>query len=454
MKNDNKKAQNGITLVALVITIIVLLILAGVSIITLTGKNGILIKSKEAGKISELKEIEEMGQMSLVARKIDEKIIGEEATLAGVISDLKSMGYKIEQTVSDSTDVEKIMLSRSEIAMSRNATEMLSYTLVYKNKGAQYFVKVQGNYYEIVLNNGKISVNTEIADFEKIKESSQIRITSSNNNLLKIEEGENGQITLKSENEVGETTIKVREEKSGIEASCVVTVKIPVTALTVNPATTVILLGDTIKLTANPTPTNTTEKITWNTSDASIATVSKDGSVKGEKEGKVTITASCGEKSASCKIIISLPGKAATVTKNMYGKYVTNYDNTNHWQIFFTDLEKIYLIYDDVIADPIYNDNTLKSAVDAGNYVEGTKMLSDKNRFPGYEWNYSTNMKNVGDSYECYQAYLFLMDSGNVWNQQYKTTYMDYAIGGPTPEMIQQARACQSRNQYFLYAPR
>jgi len=212
MKNDNKKAQNGITLVALVITIIVLLILAGVSIITLTGKNGILIKSKEAGKISELKEIEEMGQMSLVARKIDEKIIGEEATLAGVISDLKSMGYKIEQTVSDSTDVEKIMLSRSEIAMSRNATEMLSYTLVYKNKGAQYFVKVQGNYYEIVLNNGKISVNTEIADFEKIKESSQIRITSSNNNLLKIEEGENGQITLKSENEVGETTIKVREE--------------------------------------------------------------------------------------------------------------------------------------------------------------------------------------------------------------------------------------------------
>ena len=40
--------QRGITLIALVITIIVLLILAGVSIAMLTGNNGILTKSTEA----------------------------------------------------------------------------------------------------------------------------------------------------------------------------------------------------------------------------------------------------------------------------------------------------------------------------------------------------------------------------------------------------------------------
>ncbi len=40
--------QRGITLIALVITIIVLLILAGVSIAMLTGDNGILTKSNEA----------------------------------------------------------------------------------------------------------------------------------------------------------------------------------------------------------------------------------------------------------------------------------------------------------------------------------------------------------------------------------------------------------------------
>ena len=43
-----KTKQNGITLIALVITIIVLLILAGVSIATLTGENGILTRANEA----------------------------------------------------------------------------------------------------------------------------------------------------------------------------------------------------------------------------------------------------------------------------------------------------------------------------------------------------------------------------------------------------------------------
>ena len=44
-----KQAQNkGITLIALVITIIVLLILAAISIATLTGDNGILTKANEA----------------------------------------------------------------------------------------------------------------------------------------------------------------------------------------------------------------------------------------------------------------------------------------------------------------------------------------------------------------------------------------------------------------------
>ena len=42
------KGQNGITLIALVITIIVLLILAAVSIATLTGENGILTRANEA----------------------------------------------------------------------------------------------------------------------------------------------------------------------------------------------------------------------------------------------------------------------------------------------------------------------------------------------------------------------------------------------------------------------
>ena len=43
--NETKK-DSGITLIALVVTIIVLLILAGISIMMLTGNNGILQKTK------------------------------------------------------------------------------------------------------------------------------------------------------------------------------------------------------------------------------------------------------------------------------------------------------------------------------------------------------------------------------------------------------------------------
>ena len=42
------KEHKGITLVALVITIIILLILAGISIATLTGENGLFKRAKDA----------------------------------------------------------------------------------------------------------------------------------------------------------------------------------------------------------------------------------------------------------------------------------------------------------------------------------------------------------------------------------------------------------------------
>ena len=44
------KKYEGITLIALVITIIVLLILAGITIATLTGENGLLQRAEEAAQ--------------------------------------------------------------------------------------------------------------------------------------------------------------------------------------------------------------------------------------------------------------------------------------------------------------------------------------------------------------------------------------------------------------------
>ena len=57
--------QRGITLIALVITIIVLLILAGVTIATLTGKNGILTRASEASEKTEEAGAKEQVQLAV-----------------------------------------------------------------------------------------------------------------------------------------------------------------------------------------------------------------------------------------------------------------------------------------------------------------------------------------------------------------------------------------------------
>lgn len=65
------KEQKGITLIALVITIIVLLILAGVSIAMLTGENGILSKATTAKKESLEGEVLEAVKLGLAELQAD-----------------------------------------------------------------------------------------------------------------------------------------------------------------------------------------------------------------------------------------------------------------------------------------------------------------------------------------------------------------------------------------------
>ena len=48
LKTNNKRTQKGITLIALVVTIVVLLILAGVSLNAIFSENGIINRAKDA----------------------------------------------------------------------------------------------------------------------------------------------------------------------------------------------------------------------------------------------------------------------------------------------------------------------------------------------------------------------------------------------------------------------
>ena len=69
----NERRENGITLIALVITIIVLLILASISIAMITGDNGIVDQANEAKEQTEITQWEEKIDMAILTAERDNR---------------------------------------------------------------------------------------------------------------------------------------------------------------------------------------------------------------------------------------------------------------------------------------------------------------------------------------------------------------------------------------------
>ena len=67
------RKQRGISLVALVVTIVVLIILAGISISLLLGDNGIITKAKMAKENMEIAKVEEEKELNELYEQIETK---------------------------------------------------------------------------------------------------------------------------------------------------------------------------------------------------------------------------------------------------------------------------------------------------------------------------------------------------------------------------------------------
>ena len=219
-----KKKNKGITLVSLVITIIILLILAGITINSLTN-SGLLGQAQESTRISEIKEIEEAARISYMERQISKIDGGENTTMTGVISDLRENGYTIKEITSGTNSVTGIKLNKSEISMEKNSTEEITYEYEYASGTTiRYFVEVQGKNYEILFNNGEIIVSTIETDLTDVDKLPEVTVTSSNNEIVEAQKAQNGKITITSKEKGGEVTITVT--CAGKSVTCKVTVEL------------------------------------------------------------------------------------------------------------------------------------------------------------------------------------------------------------------------------------
>ena len=86
-------------------------------------------------------------------------------------------------------------------------------------------------------------------------------------------------------------------------ASVTVTVKASCTGVSLNKTTlSFASLNATQTLTTTLTPSNTTDTVSWKSSNTAVATVNSSGVVTSKGDGTCTITATCGGKSATCTV--------------------------------------------------------------------------------------------------------------------------------------------------------
>ena len=112
------KNQKGVTLIALVITIIVLLILAGVSIAMLTGDNGILTQANKSQVSTIEGNVKEAVRLAVQAAKMDaeQKAIASDTT------------WRAEEHTDDIVNVLKADLTEGYKVTGTDATITVEYT--------------------------------------------------------------------------------------------------------------------------------------------------------------------------------------------------------------------------------------------------------------------------------------------------------------------------------------
>lgn len=131
----------------------------------------------------------------------------------------------------------------------------------------------------------------------------------------------------------------------------IVTDPVPCTGISLSQSTVTVEMGGTFTLIAMVTPSNTTDIVTWSSSDTTKATVSQ-GVVTGVAKGTATITVSCGSYSDTCTVTV-----IAHYTEAVYGSVVPQ-ETRLDYRTGYT--YKIGCVFNDPFARKILSGQTVK----------------------------------------------------------------------------------------------
>ena len=278
---ERVKSKNGITLIALVITIIVLLILAGVTIATLTGDNGILTKAQNAKEKNAQKTVEEQINLAVQASKINEGLVIDK-------------------------DILEQELTNNGIEIIKSENDELPWTV--KKDGYVYTISENGEVKEkegIAITTGDTEILKGSTEGKKVSaqilsgETGTIKWEHTGNITLSATEGNEVTVNVNSNANAGDiATITARIDGKTYQDSINVKIVTQVTSVTAEKIE--VSIGDKKKIekiTATPENAEGIEVTSYVSQDTTKVTVDeKTGEVTGVQEGETTVTISAKGK--------------------------------------------------------------------------------------------------------------------------------------------------------------
>jgi len=278
---EQLKTNKGITLIALVITIIVLLILAGVTIATLTGDNGILTKAQNAKEKNAQKTVEEQINLAVQASRINEGLVIDK-------------------------DILEQELTNNGIEITKSENDELPWTV--KKDGYVYTISENGEVKEkegLVITAGDIEILKGATEEKKVRaqilsgETGTIKWEHTGNITLSATEGNEVTVNVNSNANAGDiATITARIDGKTYQDSINVKIVTQVTSVTAEKIE--VSIGDKKKIekiTATPENAEGIEVTSYVSQDTTKVTVDeKTGEVTGVQEGETTVTISAKGK--------------------------------------------------------------------------------------------------------------------------------------------------------------
>ena len=325
MKLQNK--QKGITLIALVVTIVVLLILVGVSVTTLAGQNGILTRTVQAKLNNEIGQVKEIASLKILENtlnnNVDNQIATDDETIkTAVINELVKKGYQIETRSTSTRSVNGLLIQDStgknidQINTIQNGEITLKVSLDTTGTiTTKTLVKIQDKLFELIISNG----NVELVEEESIRalaedNTYEIKLTPPTNGItlyigndqintetLPIVPG--SYIKVKAGETTGTFTFNVTETTTSVNKTISTEIKTApenATGLSLNVknnAPAEIAPGRTLQIEATKTPEGSTDIISWSIKSGSATIDKKIGLVTTNSDAQegstIVVEATC-----------------------------------------------------------------------------------------------------------------------------------------------------------------